>query len=100
MNYITLEDIHKQLRLEPDFTEDDELLNIYGDSAESFLEAHLNCALDDIAAENSGQLPTALKQALLMLVDYSYDNSGSGKSEDIPSAFWILTNPYKVYSIA
>jgi hypothetical protein len=100
MNYLTIEEIHKQLRLDPEFTEDDEILNIYGDAAESFLEAHLNCSLDDIAAENSGQLPTALKQALLMLVDYSYDSSGSGDVKDIPQPFWILVNPWKVYSIA
>lgn len=100
MQYITLEDIHRQLRLEPDFTEDDEILTVYGDSAEDFLTAHLNCALDDISAENSGQLPVSLKNALLLYVDYMYDNSGSGDSKPIPQAFWILTNPYKTYSIA
>lgn len=99
MKYITLEDIHRQLRLEPDFTEDDGLLEGLGDAAESFMEAHLNRALDDIAADNSGELPKALWQALLMMVDYSYDESGSGESRPVPDAYWILCKPWQNYTI-
>ena len=54
MNYLDLNIIKKQCRIDADFTEDDELLSLYGDSAEDFLSQHLNCALDDIAAENGG----------------------------------------------
>lgn len=100
MNYLTIEEIKHQCRIDADYTDDDELLEIYGDAAESFLAAHLNCELDDVVAENSGQLPKALHQALLMLVDYSYGASGSGDMNDVPKAFWILVNPWKVYSIA
>lgn len=100
MNYLTLEDIHKQLRLENDFKEDDELLQVLGDSAESFTEAHLNTSLDDICAQYSGTLPPALYNAMLMLVDYTYDNTGSGKMEDVPKAYFILCAPWKKYSIA
>lgn len=100
MNYLSLDDIKRQCRIEPEFIEDDTILEIYGDAAESFLTAHLNCELDDIAAENGGELPKALYQALLMLVDYSYNESGSGQNYEIPNAFWIITNPYKKYSIA
>lgn len=100
MQYITLEDIHKQLRLEDGFTEDDTLLEGYGDSAEDLLQSHLNQALDDVVAENGGEFPKALWAALLMLVDYLYDNAGSGESRDIPNAFWILCKPYQKYTIA
>lgn len=100
MTYLTLEDIKRQCRIEPEFTEDDNILEIYGDSAENFLEVHLNCALDDIVAENGGELPKCLYQALLLLVDYSYDNSGSGESREVPNAFWILCKPYQKYTIA
>lgn len=100
MIYITLDQIKKQLRIEPDFTEDDELLTLYGDSAEEHLAAHLNCSLDDIAAENSGELPKSLVNALLIYVDFMYDNTGSGENREIPQAYWILTNPWKTYSLA
>lgn len=99
MNYLTLEDIHRQLRLEPDFTEDDELLEIYGDSAENFIEQHLNRALDDIAAENGGELPKNVINSMLMFVDYMYDNSGSGDVKEIPNSIWILLTPLKKYTI-
>ena len=100
MKYLTIEDIKRQCRIDSDFTEDDELLEIYGDSAETFLESHLNIALDDIVAQNSGELPKALYQVLLILVDYSYDNSGSGENRELPQALWILCKPWQVYTIA
>ena len=100
MNYITLDQIKKQLRIEPYFTEDDELLTLYGESAEEHLAAHLNCSLDDIAAENSGELPKSLVNALLIYVDFMYDNTGSGENRAIPQAYWILTNPWKTYALA
>lgn len=100
MNYLTLEDIKYQLRIDADFTEDDTLLETLGDAAENFLESHLNCALDDIVAENSGEFPKALYQALLIFVSYSYDNDGSGENREVPNAFWILAAPFKKYTIA
>lgn len=100
MNYLNLTDIKQNCRLDATFTEDDNLLEILGNSAEAFLEAHLNCALDDICAENGGELPQNLYFALLMLVSYTYDNDGSGKMEDMPRSFYVLVAPYKKYSIA
>lgn len=100
MNYLDLNIIKKQCRVDADFTGDDEILSLYGDSAESFLEAHLNCALDDICAENGGELPPSLKSAMLLYVDYLYNESGSAQNYDLPQAYWILVNPYKTYSIA
>lgn len=100
MQYITLEEIKQQLRIDDLFADDDTLLTGLGDSAESFIQAHLNCALDDIAAENSGVLPEALHQALLMFVSYLYDNDGSGEVKDIPNSFWILCKPWQTYTIA
>lgn len=100
MNYLTIEEIHQQLRMDPSIsTEDDQLLTGIGDGAENFLENHLDRALDDIAAENGGELPSALKQALLLMVDYLYDNSGSGENREIPNSFWILVTPWKKYTI-
>ena len=100
MVYLTIEEIHQQLRMDPSIsTEDDQLLTALGDSAENFLENHLDRLLDDVTAENGGELPSALHQALLLLVDYLYDNSGSGENREIPNSFWILSQPFKKYSI-
>ena len=100
MTYLTIEAIKQQLRIDVNFTLDDVLLESLGDGAENFLEAHLNIALDDVCADNSGYLPDALYRALLILVSYLYDNDGSGENKEIPNAFWVLCAPYKKYSIA
>ena len=100
MNYLTLADIHNQVIIEDNFTEDDHLLEIMGDAAENFLEGHLNQALDDITADNGGELPKNLYLALLMLVDYFYDARGSGDNHDIPPAFYVLCKPWMTYTIA
>lgn len=99
MRYLTLEDIKQQLRMDLGFTDDDALLETYGDAAEDFVEQHLNRALDDICADNSGELPKNIKAALLMLVDYLYDHSGGGQNEDIPNAFWILMKTKQKYAV-
>ena len=100
MNWLNLTDIKQQCRLDADFTEDDNLLEILGDSAEAFLEAHLNMSLDSIASENGGELPKNLYGALLMHVSYLYDQDGSGKMEDMPNSYFIMTAPFKNYTIA
>lgn len=100
MQYITLAQIKQQLRIDSLFADDDVLLTGLGDSAESFLQAHLNVALDDVVAENSGELPKSLERALLMLVSYLYDNDGSGETREIPNSFWILCKPWQNYTIA
>lgn len=100
MTYLTLEELKQQCRIDADYHDDDNLLITYGDAAEDFLAGHLNNQLDDICADNSGTLPVSLKNAMLILVDYFYGMSGSGDSKDVPQAFWILTNPWKTYSIA
>lgn len=100
MNYLTIEDIHRQLRIEPEFTEDDVLLESIGDGAEDFLQDFLDTPLDDICAQNGGQLPKSLHCALLLFVDWCYDNSGGGENREIPEAFFLLSRLYKKYSVA
>lgn len=99
MIYLTIEEIKKQCRIEDWFTEDDTMLQSIGDGAENFLENYLDQALDDIAADNGGSLPPALHRALLMLVSYLYDNDGSGQTQDVPRGFYVLTMPFKNYSV-
>lgn len=100
MNYLTLQMIKKQCRIDDTFTEDDILLESIGDGAEAFLADFLDTPLDDIAAENAGELPKSLYMALLILSSYMYDNDGSGDNHEIPQAFFVLTQLYKKYSVA
>lgn len=100
MNYLDLKQIKQQCRIDSWFTDDDEMLESIGDGAESFLENYLDTPLDDITAENGGELPKTLERALLMLCDYLYDASGSGDTKEIPKSFFMLALPYKKYSVA
>lgn len=100
MNYLTLEDIKQQLRINELYAEDDTLLEGLGDAAESYLSDYLDTNLDVIAAQNSGELPQSLYRAMLILVSYLYDNDGSGETREIPKAFYMLTCLYKKYPIA
>lgn len=100
MRYLTLDMIKKQCRIESEFDEDDVLLEALGEGAEDFLEQHLNTPLDDIVAQNGGVLPGNLHAALLILTDYMYDNPGSGDTQDIPLAFFILVKPWMRYTVA
>lgn len=100
MNYLTLEEIKHQCIIESEFKEDDTYLEALGDAAEDFVQAHINCMLDDVTADNGGELPSSLRQALLIIVDYLYDNRGSGDNHDIPPAFYVLCKPWMTYTIA
>lgn len=99
MNYLNLTDIKQQVRYDQNFIEDDDLLESLGDGAENYLENYLDEPLDTIAAENGGELPPALYRALLIMVSYLLDNDGSGDNKDVPQAFFVLTLPFKNYSI-
>lgn len=99
MNYLTLSQIKQQCRIDSYFTDDDELLKGIGDSAEDFLENHLDVALDDIAAENGGDLPAALYRALLIFCSWAYDNDGSGENRELPQAYFILAHPFRKYTV-
>ena len=99
MTYLTLDDIKRQCIIEESFTEDDDLLEALGDAAEDFVQSHINQQLDDVAADNAGDLPKSLKQAMLIMCDYLYDNRGSGDNHEIPDAFYVLCKPYMHYTI-
>lgn len=96
MNFLTIDQIKKQCIIDEDFTDDDEYLTMIGDSAEQFLEDHLNRNLFEVAGECGGDLPSSLLHALRMLVDYFYstERGSSGNDVDIPKAFFTLTKNY------
>ena len=96
MKWLTLNTIKAQLRIEPDFTAEDDLLEMYGESAEDVL---LNCVgrtYEDIVAIY-GQMPAPLKHASLMLCDVSYQYRSPISINNlsiVPYTFDLLVKPY------
>lgn len=96
MKWLTLERIKQQCRIEPDFTEEDSLLEMYGESAEEVLLNHLNRSYEDIM-QIYGRIPAPLVHASLMLVDVSYQHRSPVSPQNmsiVPYTFDILVKPY------
>jgi uncharacterized phage protein (predicted DNA packaging) len=96
MKWLTLERIKQQCRIEQDFTEEDSLLEMYGESAEEVLLNHLRRSYEDIM-EVYGRIPAPLVLASLMLVDTSYTHRSPVSPQNmsiVPYAFDILVKPY------
>ena len=73
MKWLTLQQIKQQLRIEPDFDEEDDLLTMYGDSAEETILNVCNRTVEDIFNEY-GRIPQPLVHASLLLVSASYEH--------------------------
>ena len=96
MKWLTLERIKQQLRIEPDFTDEDELLEEYGESAEEVLLNYLNRSYEDVI-EVYGRVPAPLRHASLMLVDTSYQYRCPVSAQNmslVPYTFDLLIKPY------
>ena len=96
MKWLTLERIKQQLRIEPDFHEEDELLEEYGESAEEVLLNYLNRTYEDIV-EVYGHVPAPLRHASMMLVDTSYQYRSPVSAQNmslVPYTFDLLIKPY------
>ena len=96
MKWLTLERIKQQCRIEQNFTEEDSLLEMYGESAEEVLLNHLRRSYEDIV-EVYGRIPAPLVLASLMLVDTSYTHRSPVSPQNmsiVPYAFDILVKPY------
>lgn len=96
MDFLTLQSIKKQLQLEPDFAEDDELLEEYGESAEETIYNYIGRTFDELM-EKYGKMPTPLKHAALMLVGISYqyrEPVTPMNTARVPFTFDFLIKPY------
>lgn len=71
MKWLTLPYIKQQLRIEPDFTLEDDMLTLYGNSAENTLLQLCNRSYESFLDEY-GEIPQDIIHATLMLVDVSY----------------------------
>ena len=102
MKFLTLDYIRQHSRI--DYDCEDEILNLYGSSAETTLAAYLGY-LDDNNAPSvdkmmeafSSSIPAPLVQAALMLVDVSYQHRSPVSSQNmsiVPYTFDIMIKPY------
>lgn len=96
MKYLTIEAIKQQLIIDNDFNEDDELLTALGETAEELVEQQIDADLTDVITNNNGTLPAPLKHAMKMMVEYLYNDRGSGETE-IPKAFFYMCHLYRNY---
>lgn len=99
MKYLSLEEIKKQLNVDVDFHEDDEFLELLGESVEDLTSNLIDCQLDELAAQN-GCIPAGVRHAMRMLVDYVYSQQrgSSGESNDIPNAIFTILKLYRNFN--
>lgn len=94
MKWLTIADIKKQLRV--DFDDEDDVLELYGSAAEDTVLNCLNRTYQDVL-EEYGEVPTAIRQATLMLVDSSYNHRSPAEPTQmyyVTYGFDILIKPY------
>jgi hypothetical protein len=93
---ITIEQLKRQLRIEPDYTDDDVLLQYLLDTAEISVENFLGA--NALSGYTSNDIPTPVLQATIMLAGHWYLNPNMvafGLGTEVPYSFQFLLNPYK-----
>ena len=94
MKYLSLYLIKQHSRIE--FDCEDELLTLYADAAEETVLNILDRSYDDLV-NDYGQVPRAVVQATLMLVDNSYLNRSPASPQQlylVPYTIDVLLKPY------
>lgn len=94
MNWLDLPTIKEHLRITEDY--EDEMLTIYGDSAEETVLNYLGMTYEELLAKYS-TVPAPIKHATLMLVDVSYQHRCPDISQSmylVPYTFDLLIKPY------
>ena len=95
MKWLTLQRIKQQCRIEQDFTEEDELLELYGESAEEAILMVINRSYEELY-EKYGRVPTPLVLVSLMMVASLYKDREKDlvqEAHDNPT-FSLLLHPY------
>ena len=95
MKWLTLERIKQQLRIEPDFHDEDDILELYGESAEDAILEVLNRSYEDMY-EVYGRIPAPIVHASLMLVAQSYKDREKDLVQQVYAnpTFSLLLKPY------
>ena len=100
MKWLTLEEIKQQLRIEPDFTDEDALLVRYGNSAEAVVLNLTGRTYDELKAMNptgEDEFPADLWEATIVLIEVSYKYRSPVSEQNlskVPYAFDMKIKPY------
>ena len=99
---LTLEEMKQQCRIEPDFTEEDDLLNQIGSAAQIRTETRINRKLYAEEVPDTDPdglvLPDDIKQAMLLLTGYWYENRvavNDFEQAEAPLGYNWLVDPYR-----
>ncbi len=96
--YLTLADIKKHLNIDSSFTDDDDYLAALSFVAEDVISKYLDCDLTDLYI--SGELPNAVRHAMLLFIGNMYKNRESTTNVPvnvIPHSFELLCALYHNY---
>ena len=96
MKWLELDDIKRQLRIELDYTDEDQELTGYGNSAEDTVLNICNRTYDDFI-DNYGEIPQPIREASLLLVCASYEHRSAVTQYQMYSvgyAFDMKVKPY------
>ena len=94
MKWLTIDYIKQHSRI--DFDCEDELLELYGSAAEDSVLTLCSRTYDDLI-DTYGEVPPALYQASLMLVDVSYTHRSPVSPQNmsiVPYSFELLVKPF------
>lgn len=97
MNWLTLDRIKAQCRIEQDFTMEDELLEDYGETAEEVVLNYCARTVEDFI-ETYGRIPAPVRQASLLLVNHWYEHHSPAESLNLSSVPYgnidVMLKPY------
>lgn len=101
MEIISISEIRKQIRID-DFEEEESILTLYGDAAESAVIQNTNRTVEELIAENmnrtgKNEFPSQLKVAILMTCATLYKNreSVTGITQTVvPYGYGYLVKPW------
>nr|WP_033761760.1 head-tail connector protein [Pantoea agglomerans] len=99
---LTLEQIKAQLRLEPDYTEEDELLKLIGSAVEARTTTYLNRKLYETEVPETDEdgllISDDIRQAMLMLCSHLYEHRSTVTDAEmvaLPMAYEWMVGPYR-----
>ena len=95
MKYLTIDDIRQHCRI--DWNDEDAVLELYGSGAEDTILSLCNRSMDEVVAL-WGEIPTAMRQATLLLVGISYQHREPASPHNMSAIPYgsidILIKPY------
>lgn len=97
--YIQLYEIKKHLNINEDFHDDDEYLVSLEEVAEKVVETNIDTKLVKLE-DGDGEIPSPLKQAMLLLIGNFYANRESvafAMSTEVPHSYRYLIDLYRDY---